>query len=648
MESGMEQLTDAMRNFDHGSQGVRRRSLDIERRSTPAHRSVPDLGFSNNKQQEGDSSLNMSRRGENRPSHIEPKHNGRDFVIANSDAISSGRNLSDTNAVDDSSAVNRVLDRPLSRTDVYSENKISSLPAAADDQLGHKRRKSDGVIVNRSRSHERLLEIDQNTRSGIDNGAELKPKEDLHKTRVYVHDSGILDARNKSAVAGNREIDRGRKEEEQADENHQCTETRTLTKDASLNVQEAQLKGHTTEVSKPPQSYVDIPQNNYKNSSLRSELDSTPMPTQSLSPKHSEKKRSIFKVVIPKILNIDNIVSSRKSKKSLESREKEYAAMLNANAHTPASMHGEEAPETTCSEKSPKASPVSYTTAKELLYQVDSRHEESYVVDPDVARGEVAMVAKDITEKRLFNDSDFLEISPQPAVQGMRSDMRYNYRYNERIANGDKSEQSNSNEFIDVDKDKTELCEERDRQTPSPQKATVRIITSSSISERLSMDRNKNEMNNKILNSSTPSTASNPVVATSVGKTQDGWQSSKVTDNKSDSFSKSPSSFIENTQIAKPVEPPPRKNPNVYRSSELYRPKTETWKSSVTRSYPLGQEDEAERTQPTSPQYHGNTLSRWTNAVDFSKSNRQMCQQCGTVTVEKPRKFCRKCQSDFL
>ena len=648
----MEQLTDLLRNFDHEKQGDRRASLDIERRSSPAHRSVPDLGSSKNRQHEGDK-WNIPGRVEDGSLHDEPQHNTRDFVIANSDAISFGRNDSEKNAVHDSSAINRAIDRPLGRTDVHSGRKMSPLLGAVHNQLSHTPRKSDGVIVNRSRSHERSFEMDENTRSGIDNGAEPKPNEDLYKIRGYVDNSSILGGRNSSKFAGSREIDRenGRKEEGQAEENHQTIESRTLTKDVSLNIQGTQLKGDNGEVTKLPKSHVDIPQHNYKNSSLRPELDSTQIPTQSSSPKHSEKKRSIFKVVIPKILNIDNIVSSMKPKKSLEAREKEYAAMLNANVRTTASMHGEEAHERTGNKKIPDESPVSDATAKALFYQIDSRHEESYVVDPDIARGEVAMVTKDITEKRLFNDSDFQEISPQPAVQSMQSDMRYNYRYNERIENRNKlaqSNSSNSNEFINIDNNKTELCEERDRQTISPQKTAVRIVTSSSISEKVSMDRNKNEMNNEMLSSFTPNTASNPVVTSSTDKTQDGMQSSKDADNNSDSFSKSASNFIGNSQRAKLVEPPPRKNPNVYRSSELYRPKTDdTWKSSVVRSYPLGQqENQAER--PTSPHYHGNTLSRWTNAVDFSKSTRQMCQQCGTVTVEKPRKFCRNCQSDFL
>eukprot|EP00794_Sanderia_malayensis_P012192 gene12192-13448_t len=34
--------------------------------------------------------------------------------------------------------------------------------------------------------------------------------------------------------------------------------------------------------------------------------------------------------------------------------------------------------------------------------------------------------------------------------------------------------------------------------------------------------------------------------------------------------------------------------------------------------------------------------------ANFSNNPRQMCQQCGTVTVKKPKKFCSRCQSDYL
>ena len=118
------------------------------------------------------------------------------------------------------------------------------------------------------------------------------------------------------------------------------------------------------------------------------------------------------------------------------------------------------------------------------------------------------------------------------------------------------------------------------------------------------------------------------------------------------------------------IEPPPRKHPYVYRSSELYKPKGDISKG-ITRSpkhesvpnrdFESQRSRESERSndpQEDSPQYgvelpgvpvvQKNTYSRWNNNVDFSKSTRQMCQQCGTVTVEKPRKFCRNCQSDYL
>ncbi len=41
-------------------------------------------------------------------------------------------------------------------------------------------------------------------------------------------------------------------------------------------------------------------------------------------------------------------------------------------------------------------------------------------------------------------------------------------------------------------------------------------------------------------------------------------------------------------------------------------------------------------------------INKWSLEDNFAHSPRQMCEQCGTVTVEKPKRFCSKCQSDYL
>ena len=657
----MEQLTDLLKNFGQESQENRRDSLDIGGESATSHRKVSDLSSNYSRSQRTDHHMETSGEINSYSMNNDLGHETGEFFAENSDIMPHRFNQtsSDNNVVHESSKVNHGVDISVSNSEVrYGKTPPSSKPV--DDQRSFSPKMLDGAIDSPSRNLETPFEVRQNGGRGIDRVSDLKPMETVYRTKDQSQDHTVVESKKISKFKETLAIFKANasKSEDKQKPDSSSVETRASIKMPNKTLQGSQP--NTAKALEPSQKDVELPAaaNDNRSNNLSSDSRIAPVPAQSLSPKHAGKKRSFFQVVIPKIINTDHILSSRKSKKSVELREREYETMLGADAGATAGIHGNEAPQkSAASEDFPKESPVPDNSANRSYHHMDSKHEESYVVDPDFAQQEVATVTNRITEKRLFNDSDLVGISPKPEAQILYSRSGYNNRYlkyNDGNADCNKTTEansSNSDGFGDVDVERsveTGIVKEGHSRTPSPQKITAKILSPASIAGKYSVDGEARDINKDMVSNFIPNAPSKPVVTSSTDKLHDVRQSLRVTHDESDSFSQSGSAFSEHSQKVKSVEPPPRNNPNVYKSSELYRPKTDTQKSNMARSYPLDEANRAGRMKPSSPQFHGNTLSRWTNAVDFSKSTRQMCQQCGTVTVEKPRKFCRKCQSDYL
>ena len=86
--------------------------------------------------------------------------------------------------------------------------------------------------------------------------------------------------------------------------------------------------------------------------------------------------------------------------------------------------------------------------------------------------------------------------------------------------------------------------------------------------------------------------------------------------------------------------------PCVVAISSSSRPTVVTVVTSKNSDSPADRVVEAQ--PPRSHAVHGTMTKRWPAESDFSRSSRQMCEQCGTVTVQKPKKYCGRCQSEYL
>ena len=632
-KSEEEQLNKLLKNFESDSQST-------GKRGHVSGRSVQDLQYDYSREHDRGQQVHVSYKTGTETSHNDIRSNSRDFIIANSDIVSSKidqEQLRESKPCD-TSLLDHATD--ISRSGTSNSNRNPSLSTDAHAQTNYVSRKFNGVIVDLAPS----TKASQETRPLFSAEGKVKPRGGLH-------DESINDESGSNATEEH-ESDRVTRP---GPSTHRIIDPRISTYD-NVNSQGALSIFHEFDASKPRDVHPVPLQTDYKNRSLDPETSSSSVSNQISNPKPTGKRRSIFQVVIPKIFSMDNNALHRKPKKSLdpkvvsmdssasmETREKQYAAMLNADMKTVSSTNEDEAPgkrfEVTCSEDLSKNGPVSERTTNKLFLEVDSKQEESFVVDPEVAKEEVAMMTKHITEKRLFKDSGLQSISPKSSTQLPQSDVTFNEEYVGKML---KNSSSPSYELNNEDKARElEPQEERYKKVISPQKI---LVASTSISERYSVDKNENEVAGKKLNDF--ASMSNTALISSVDDSKINKASQMCTEDEIESLLQPSSNFFDTQQ--KKVEPPPRKNPDVYKSSELYRPKTDTWKHGVTRSYPEEGGSPTGRPQPSSHLHHGNTLSRWTNQVDFSKSTRQLCQQCGTVTVEKPRKFCRKCQSDYV
>ena len=626
-KSEEEQLTKLLKNFENDSQST-------GKGGHVGGRSFQDLQYDYSVQHDRGQQVNASSRIGAESSYNDIRDNTRDFFIANSDVVSSkiDREQLEEIMLCNTSPLNYATD--ISRSGTSNLDRSHCLSTDVNDQANYMSRKFNGVIVDLSPS----AKAPQGTRPLFSTADRVKPREDLHdKCIENESDSNTTEEYRLDGVA------------RPGLSTHHIVDPRISTYD-NVNSQGSLSLFHEVDASKSLDTHPAPLRTDCKNRSLDPETTPSPASNRSSNPKPSGKKRSIFQVVIPKIFSMDNSAVSRKPKKSLETkvvsmdssvsietREKQYAAMLNADKKAVSSTCEDEAPgrrlEITCSEDVSKNGPVPERTTNKILVEVDSKHEESYVVDPEVAQEEVAMMTKHVTEKRLFKDCGLQSISPKSSTQFAQSDVTFNKEYIGKMLKNSSSPSYDLNNVNEANTREVEPQEERCKKTTSPQKI---VVASASVCERHSVDRNENEVAGRKLNDF--ASVSDATLISSVNNSKVTITSPTRTEDEIKSLSEPSSTFLD--RRLKEVEPPPRKNLDVYRSSELYKPKTDTSKEEGGIS--------TGRPQPSSPLYHGNTLSRWTNQVDFSKSTRQLCQQCGTVTVEKPRKFCRKCQSDYI
>ena len=691
-ESEMEQLAALLKNFDSNGNRDRRGSLDSAKKYTT--KSVPELDTAYNRRQESDRDSNQSGRIANESSNDGPlkgypQRTSKDFVLSNSGAISPkvGRSRSEGNALHEPPEVGRGMDKPIRRTDVISSEsnhstKVNSVPLSTDRQQNYAPRKSDEVIFNYSRMPETSRENYQTTRAMFEKADQVNRTDGFAKMKDSSRDDKIPDGKiNGKSMAGpeDQKAKAVKPEESPQPEvtlpSQPTNKEQRSAREGSRNQPANETSYNTIVVLESSQKNFDASQNNTKKGSRASDakppakkgdakevktkdskMDVPSKPTQSLSPRHSEKKRSIFKVVVPKILTTDRLRSVKQPKKSMESREKQYAAMLDAESRGGVDSSRKEAAfDSDINKDSVKDDVALNKTMKKVLHEVQDKHEESLVVDPEVAQNEVAMATKLITQRRLFNDGDRQGISPKT----VHSDVSYNDRYygykarDEGVSKGSRLEASRLDEKSGVfDQKEIRNVVDESRNVKSEQKMPVSAASTSSFADRFFVgstesNTSKENMNDFITNniiSKKTERITSPTDYLSDGSSSGCRQGMRVNADQPELIASESAKKL----INGPVEPPPRKNPNVYRSSELYRPKPDMTTGQMTRSFPEENERSSGTVQQASPQHHGNTLSRWTNTVDFSKSTRQLCQQCGTVTVEKPRKFCRKCQSDYL
>eukprot|EP00112_Aurelia_sp_Birch-Aquarium-sp1_P005691 Seg1646.11 transcript_id=Seg1646.11/GoldUCD/mRNA.D3Y31 product="Inactive ubiquitin carboxyl-terminal hydrolase 54" protein_id=Seg1646.11/GoldUCD/D3Y31 len=514
--------------------------------------------------------------------------------------------------------------------------------------------------------------------------------------------------------------------------------------------------------------------------------------------KPTERKRSIFRVIVPKIMSMERVRSVKKSdarKKSVEAREAQYAAMLSAASNNPKESDpkksardmepdvGNRSAETTLQNTHETRTVEPIEPAKDIVRdgKVDSRLKQgdestNSITDVNTNRGadstdqinqwenqtnqrtesrnrknhgpespdnairsdqalnQIESVTKEITHTRLFGkDSE----SPSSSKDSGTTTQHMNRRYQQlgilagpaaSVILGSKTQGSaRSQEIVSEAETAKAYRRERSKRTDDPdrrlsiksnppERNEMRIadkrneprrssITNShsNIAERFSVGKNASktvaERRKEFLANVTSQSQSVDLPKTS--KSLDSQLDDRLKTHSRDSLPTSVSSrsnrsevgaennrndFVTKSQpsIYSPqhrnsndhrnsnehIEPPPRKHPYVYRSSDLYKPKGDVstagtpspmHESVPHRNFESQRSRDSQRLsdpQENSPQYgvelpgvpvvQKKVHSRWTNDVDFSKSNRQMCQQCGTVTVEKPRKFCRNCQSDYL
>ena len=497
--------------------------------------------------------------------------------------------------------------------------------------------------------------------------------------------------------------------------------------------------------------------------------------------KPPERKRSIFRVIVPKIMSMERVRSVKKSdtrRKSVEAREAQYAAMLNAasndkNESDPKKSAQGREPE--LENRSPEIRPANTQETKTVqpielrndnvirddttdnnLKQGDEstkhiitqrenqtdqrrefRNEKNHGLEiadstkdtntSDQTLNQIESVTKEITQNRLFGKD-----GESPSKDDGKTTTRHmNRRYQQlgvlagptaSVSLGSKTQGGASSQEVVSEaetvktyrRERSKRTDDPDRRlsikSNPPERNETRIgedrneprrssITNShsSIADRFSVAKNSSktvaERRREFLAKATSQSQSLDLPKTSKSlesylddglkvhsrdslptSTSSGSKRSDVSaeNNTNDFVTKSQPSIYspQHRNSNEPIEPPPRKHPHVYRSSELYKPKSDIstavtpspkYESAANRDFESQRSRESQQSNepvengpqygvelPGVPAVQRNAFSRWTNDVDFSKSTRQMCQQCGTVTVEKPRKFCRNCQSDYL
>lgn len=622
-QSEMEQLNALLKNFGSNKEG--KGNLETGAKSDMGHKSVPDLDWNNDRLDSGP----ISYRSQ--PFNIEPHYDdikSRDLIASDSDATSfkfEGILSNDSNLRDKPKS--RTVVRPIQLKSQDIVVKAESRPQIKADPVK--------TIVDYRRAGEQSFQgvgwEPGKPKTGT--GLELSPS--VERNRKLTGKSDV-------EFQAHNEIERGMQ-----------TGTRADIDTVDLNKKNFEQKHYVQQTSKNELNVSNIQPNVVK------------------SPPQKEKKRSIFKVVVPKLMNTDRIGSVKKSKKSIDSRQSQYAAMLDAEARA-SSKSPERGTEWTHSDTDIRKDgsnerPYIDRTLNEVkvISSMKSQHEDSYIVDPEIAQDEVAKATTQITKQRLFNDSITSGTPTRNSTKIFQSEIRYNDRYGdfkERefrspvLAETIGSKQYELNGVLE-DRIRT-MIKARDFESKADNtsvKGSQRIINdiASPMAERFFVDSKEEKKNDFAPN--VRSMPSQRIMTSPVTSPQDEDQpgGKRVVSVKAtiEMFSNSESSP---RHLQKgPIQPPPRRNLHVYRSSDLYSPKAVTTVNiNAARSLPEEVQNTSEVQssvwQHVTPQHQMNTLSRWTNNVDFSKSARQLCQQCGTVTVEKPRKFCRKCQSDYL
>lgn len=644
----MEQLTALLRNFENNGHRDGRGNLDAETKISRQHKSIPDLYELGQLKGQLESGGVVMKSIDASKAHADTTklNAGRDG--SNGD-VSYGRQMRSNSSI----AKDR-LTAPITSSDLCKDtsttNHLKQFPQG----------RSDGLVTNSSGG----VESYQTARAMFEVKA---PNYDCRKSDDYLVERRTMNGRlgniNSESEKVNSEADqkkifatRTKSPQEMSGENVvRCLADQKIESN-SRNIGSGSSKIGAVVLDSAKRDVVNG--SNYKENAIDDSKKTKlkPKPIQSQSPKHNVKSRSIFQVVVPKIMNTDRIWPGKKSKKSVESREREYAAMLDAEAFAMKNVHQKEALK---ARPDPLIRENNSGDKRNLVTKVSSNvnhsGEESFVVEPDVAQNQIAKATTQVLQRRLFNDDNSPGM-PQKDTSQVRANLRYNDRYG-----GSKGREATAAEEDIVTQVRAKYLDKevgRNEMVISPQRAGVKVASATNAPERHSIESKENERASEHVNACKSDEISarkykdstSPLNVSADAGLSEERPASRIS-NRVEIYAETEKDvsarqrYLQNGQI----EPPPRRNPYVYRSSELYKAKNDSPKNSATRSLPEGSQKEIETRQEMSSQYQGHqTLSRWTNGVDFSKSTRQLCQQCGTVTVEKPKKFCRKCQSDYL
>ena len=406
-------------------------------------------------------------------------------------------------------------------------------------------------------------------------------------------------------------------------------------------------------------------QNKYDSCDRPEETDRQVADRKEINGKPVERKKSIFKVIVPKIMSIERVRSVKKAKKAPDTREEEYRAMLKAQAHMTSEKNGlseqlgTKSKSTTSRElgsPSQLKDEVRKSSTPGLDFNLHERSIDSLECS-ESARKEVDAVTKAVTEEILFSNVGKRRISREDSAASKDFSSVKQTRSQHSASPG-----NDHSQVIVKEKDQSRATQKGLRMVGSPSTSQPR----SSVERFAIGDKNPGTMSSNASAYFRNAVSQTNIVQRNVkelesdtkdyneGPASEGKDSGTVkkVQKAVEFFSKSQPDISEysSKECKQPLEPPPRKNPDVYRSSELYKHQAEKQVSASPERTAIPNQHPVEGLQSSSVKVdagRGNA-SRWGNGVDFTNSTRQMCQQCGTVTVEKPRKFCRQCQSDYL